>query len=251
MQRRAGNDSPPPSVSSEPPFVSAILHRPALAAVLFVLCVVGCRRTADLQFSVATEVDELPARHQQNIEDGLLRLFGTLPNPRLRLEDPDATEEEEEETDEDEDVEEAEDGDAAEAEEGATVYGAEFALMEVADPRHLAAGAEIYNSRCAGCHGVSGDGAGEAAEYLVPRPRDYRNGVYKFTSTPYGSKPARHDLVRTIRRGAKGTSMPAFPWMSDEDLDAVIDYVIYLSKRGRGRTLCGDHRRRLRGRRRS
>ena len=57
-------------------------------------------------------------------------------------------------------------------------------------------------------------------------------GIYKFTSTPYGMKPARSDLVRTIRRGAKGTSMPAFPWMSEQDLNDVIDYVILLSQRG-------------------
>ena len=72
-----------------------------------------------------------------------------------------------------------------------------------------------------------------AAAYLQPKPRDYRQGIYKFTSTPYGDRPVRQDLVRTIRRGAKGTSMPAFPWLSNEDLEAVIDYVIYLSLRGR------------------
>ena len=27
--------------------------------------------------------------------------------------------------------------------------------------------------------------------------------------------------------------MPAFPWMSEEDIQAVIDYVIYFSLRGR------------------
>ena len=91
----------------------------------------------------------------------------------------------------------------------------------------------MYQQRCSGCHGVSGDGQGTAAAYLRPKPRDYRKAIYKFTSTPYGDRPVRQDLVRTIRRGAKGTSMPAFPWLSNEDLEAVVDYVIYLSLRGR------------------
>jgi mono/diheme cytochrome c family protein len=57
-------------------------------------------------------------------------------------------------------------------------------------------------------------------------------GKFKFTSTPRGAKPRRADLIRTIRRGAKGTSMPSFRWLSERDLQAVIDYVILLSQRG-------------------
>jgi mono/diheme cytochrome c family protein len=42
----------------------------------------------------------------------------------------------------------------------------------------------------------------------------------------------RSDLQRIIRYGAKGTSMPSFRWMPDDEMDAVIDYVIVLSSRG-------------------
>ncbi len=198
------------------------------AVLLFAAVLSGCSRTPEQAFNSATEVSELPERHQQNIEDGLRRLFGTPLHPRVRVADPDA----EEASDEDE--ADASDADAAsdEAQVVAVEYGGDVALSDIADLDHLAYGAKVYTARCAGCHGAAGDGNGAAAAHLVPKPRDYRPGVFKFTSTPYGSKPARHDLVRTIRRGAKGTSMPAFPWMTDEDLDAVIDYVIYLSKRG-------------------
>jgi mono/diheme cytochrome c family protein len=79
---------------------------------------------------------------------------------------------------------------------------------------------------------MTGAGDGPAAEYLDPPPRDYRKGVFKFTSTPRGRKPRHEDLVRIIRHGAKGTSMPSFPWMEHEDLEAVIDYVKSLSTRG-------------------
>ena len=105
-------------------------------------------------------------------------------------------------------------------------------LVDKLDRIHLRRGREVYTRQCSGCHGTTGDGLGPAASYLNPPPRDYRLGRFKFTSTPRGAKPRREDLVRIIRRGAKGTSMPTFRWMAEEDLEAVIDYVILLSSRG-------------------
>lgn len=100
------------------------------------------------------------------------------------------------------------------------------------DVRHLARGAELYRQRCAACHGVTGDGAGLAAQYMYPKPRDYRRGIFKFTSTENGVKPLRADLMRTIRNGAVGTSMPAFGLLPEEDLNAILDYVMVLTYRG-------------------
>jgi mono/diheme cytochrome c family protein len=97
---------------------------------------------------------------------------------------------------------------------------------------HLATGAVIFERRCQPCHGTNGDGNGPLAKYLKPLPRDYSKGLFKFTSTPYGSRPRRADLVRTLRRGVTGTSMPSFADLSPDDLEAVVDYVIYLSQRG-------------------
>ena len=100
------------------------------------------------------------------------------------------------------------------------------------EARVLALGAEVYRRNCQQCHGVTGDGAGPAAEFLVPRPRDYRRGVFKFTSTPYGYKPRPEDLRRTIERGIVGTSMPSFSRLPKKDLDAVVQYVLALTRRG-------------------
>ncbi len=101
-----------------------------------------------------------------------------------------------------------------------------------ADRERLVEGAAIYRQRCQQCHGTSGDGAGPAANQLQPRPRDYRRGIFKFTSTPYGAKPHRADLVRTVRRGIYGTSMPSFATLSRDELEAVVDYVLSLTHRG-------------------
>jgi mono/diheme cytochrome c family protein len=105
-------------------------------------------------------------------------------------------------------------------------------LVDRVDRERLQHGREVYSRYCASCHGNSGDGNGEAAKHLHPKPRDYRKGIFKFTSTSYASKPRRQDLIRTIRRGAKGTSMPSFRWMSHDDIEAVVDYVIMLAFRG-------------------
>lgn len=93
-------------------------------------------------------------------------------------------------------------------------------------------GQAVYMKRCVQCHGVSGDGMGPVADSLYPRPRDYTKGIFKFTSTPYGMKPRRDDLIATLRRGVTGTSMPAFPLLPKEDIEDVVDYVILLAQRG-------------------
>lgn len=96
----------------------------------------------------------------------------------------------------------------------------------------LLAGQAVYMQRCVQCHGVNGDGNGPTAASMYPKPRDYRLGVFKFTSTTYGSKPMRDDLIRTVTNGIRGTSMPEFKLIPDADIEAVVDYVIYLARRG-------------------
>jgi mono/diheme cytochrome c family protein len=97
---------------------------------------------------------------------------------------------------------------------------------------HLRTGQTIYQAQCAQCHGTTGDGAGPMGDFFYPRPRDYRKGIFKFTSTKYGSKPLRDDLVRTVRRGITGTAMPSFKLLPDEQIEAVVDYVLVLTHRG-------------------
>ncbi|WP_218932456.1 c-type cytochrome [Adhaeretor mobilis] len=96
----------------------------------------------------------------------------------------------------------------------------------------LKLGYAVYSNYCTQCHGVNGDGNGPVAEHLNPKPRNYTMGVFKFTSTPYGSKPRRSDLMKTIQRGVTGTSMPSFDRFSPEQLEAVVDYVLALTYRG-------------------
>lgn len=96
----------------------------------------------------------------------------------------------------------------------------------------LARGRHLYAEHCLHCHGVAGDGAGSTAAYLNPRPRDYRKGVFKFTTTAAAERAARSDLHRTIREGIPGTYMPSFKLLADDEMTSITEYILWLSMRG-------------------
>lgn len=94
------------------------------------------------------------------------------------------------------------------------------------------AGRGLYRKHCAACHGITGNGRGPTAALTNPYPRDYRLGRFKFKSTPVGTKPTKQDLAYLIRNGIPGTTMVKIDDLSDQDVDALVDYVVYLSWRG-------------------
>src|SRR5436190_2797373 len=90
----------------------------------------------------------------------------------------------------------------------------------------------LYREHCAHCHGISGDGTGPTAVFLNPYPRDYRKGQFKFKSTPVGQKPTHADLKKIVLEGVPGTAMPSFKLLPDLEVEALVEYVKYLSIRG-------------------
>src|SRR6202043_4112949 len=65
-----------------------------------------------------------------------------------------------------------------------------------------------YRRYCAGCHGELGDGNGENAAWLDPKPRDFTTATFKCRSTPTGMLPTDEDLFDTIGRGVTNSNMP-------------------------------------------
>ncbi len=111
------------------------------------------------------------------------------------------------------------------------------------DDATLARGSVLYRRWCLQCHGPNGEGEAAHAIENGPMPRDYRQGVFKYTTSfpPTNTKrlglgavgkPRREDLIRTVRRGIDGTIMPAFPTLSEQEMNDVVSYVIHLSIRG-------------------
>ena len=89
-------------------------------------------------------------------------------------------------------------------------------------------GQEVYERRCLGCHGKTGDGNGPAATFLFnQRPRDFNAAVFKFRLTKE-PLPTDGDLLRTITRGVRGTAMPAWYDLPLNDRLAVIQYIKYV-----------------------
>ncbi|MBX7210284.1 MAG: cytochrome c [Verrucomicrobiaceae bacterium] len=107
-----------------------------------------------------------------------------------------------------------------------------------ADPLTLdyslyAQGKYIFERNCILCHGPRGDGSGELSKGLQPKPRSFREGMFKFRSTPYGALPTEDDLRVTIRGGLTGTAMGMFTQLQDDEVRAVIEYVKSFSRRWR------------------
>jgi mono/diheme cytochrome c family protein len=97
----------------------------------------------------------------------------------------------------------------------------------------LQSGRNLYLRHCMHCHGVSGDGAGPTAQYFKVKPRDYRQGIIKFTSTKASvPRPSRDDLFRIIKLGVPGTYMPSFMLLPDEEVKLISEYVRWLAMRG-------------------
>ncbi len=90
----------------------------------------------------------------------------------------------------------------------------------------------LYRRHCVHCHGISGDGRGPTAMLLDPYPRDYRPGLFKFKGTARTAKPTTEDLRRVLHNGVPGTAMPSFSLLPPDEVDALIEYVKYLSIRG-------------------
>ncbi|REJ96487.1 MAG: hypothetical protein DWQ35_04640 [Planctomycetota bacterium] len=213
-------------------FRGRILYPLVSAFLLFPLA--GCEESQPAAWGLRDEVLELPAVQRDEIAQLLAAVHGSYEDPRIRIVDEEATEALQEAREDAEDAES--DGADSEDDAAADVEAADVetlvAYKDLVDPQRLIRGRELFGQYCAGCHGVSGDGMGPAGEYLYPPPRDYRPGVFKFTSTPDNFKPRREDIELVIRRGAKGTSMPAFRWLPKQDVAALTDYVILLSRRG-------------------
>ena len=94
-------------------------------------------------------------------------------------------------------------------------------------------GREIYQRNCSTCHGPNGDGDQITPERLEVTPRDFtgrshksRAVVFKFnTSNRPDMLALDEDLRKTITDGLPGTPMPGFSGFSEEELEAVIEYV--------------------------
>ena len=88
-----------------------------------------------------------------------------------------------------------------------------------------------YRRYCAGCHGELGDGNGENAPWLDPKPRDFTIATFKCRSTPTGTLPTDEDLYDTIGRGLTNSNMPIWNTFTRQQRADLVAYIKTFSPR--------------------
>jgi mono/diheme cytochrome c family protein len=108
-----------------------------------------------------------------------------------------------------------------------------FAPLALGDekPGDPVRGKIVYERFCVSCHGDKGNGEGEVAEWITPKPRDYREGTFKWRSTPSGSLPLVSDLEKTVEDGVYGTYMPTWFAIGHRNRLDVLAYIQTFSPR--------------------
>ncbi len=97
-------------------------------------------------------------------------------------------------------------------------------------PRPGRLGRKTYDKQCQACHGPEGDGEGEAAYLLYPRPRDLTSGEFRLVST-WDSVPTDEDLFGAISRGMPCSAMPSWSHLPEKTRWGLVHYVKTLSRR--------------------
>jgi len=90
---------------------------------------------------------------------------------------------------------------------------------------NAAAGKQDYRRYCVGCHGPAGDGTGENALWIDPKPRDFTAAVFKCRSTPTGTLPTDEDLYHAVSRGFVTTNMPAWEPLTRQTRVDLVAYI--------------------------
>jgi len=96
---------------------------------------------------------------------------------------------------------------------------------------HAKDAAQPYRRYCVGCHGELGDGEGENAPWVDPKPRNFQLGIFKCRSTPTGTLPTDQDLFDTIARGLDRSGMPQWSTFTKQERADLVAWVKHFSPR--------------------
>ena len=88
-----------------------------------------------------------------------------------------------------------------------------------------------YLNFCASCHGEHGDGLGEAAKFVFPKPRAFTSSPIQFATTQ-NRIASSEDIKKTILDGIPNSSMVAWKSLTDEQIDTLVHDVIQFRRFG-------------------
>src|SRR5438552_10538332 len=92
-------------------------------------------------------------------------------------------------------------------------------------------GKPLYRRYCIGCHGPRGDGTGENAPYIDPKPRNFTQATFKCRSTPTGTLPTDEDLYNSVGRGFDNSNMPAWNSLTKQQRADMVAFIKTFSPR--------------------
>jgi len=92
-------------------------------------------------------------------------------------------------------------------------------------------GQALYKRFCIGCHGPLGDGQGENAQWIDPKPRNFTVATFRCRSTPTGTLPLDKDIYDSIGRGLENSNMPHWLPLTNQDRADLTAYVKHFSPR--------------------
>ena len=80
-------------------------------------------------------------------------------------------------------------------------------------------GEALYQANCAACHGSALDGNGPAGAALQPKPSNFK-------ATTFWADRDASSVKAGIKNGKPGTAMMAFAHLPDDDVEAIVAYLI-------------------------
>jgi high-affinity iron transporter len=84
-------------------------------------------------------------------------------------------------------------------------------------------GRALFEKNCVLCHGLRGDGHGRRSTGLSPRPPDFTSPQWRARTTP-------RRVFFVIREGVRGTAMPSWKWLGEDDAWDLVSYVLSLAE---------------------
>jgi mono/diheme cytochrome c family protein len=95
----------------------------------------------------------------------------------------------------------------------------------LASPEARDRGRTLFREHCAICHGERADGAGVRRAALSAAAADFTSPAWRARMTP-------RRAFAVVREGLRGTSMPAWRTLSDEETWSLVAYVLSVSRQG-------------------
>lgn len=101
----------------------------------------------------------------------------------------------------------------------------EVPVRRLASDEARARGRALFRDKCALCHGVRADGQGVRRHSLSGHPANFQNKDWR-------ANASARQVYGVLSEGKQGTSMPAWPTLSDSEKWDLVAYVLSVSEDG-------------------